>query len=159
MYYTSIQTHNIYIYLHTHTHVRKSHFVSKQFRPEQRSNIVIHVLHKHTNTHTIYLYIHTHIYENLPVSQQFRTEQCSNKNGRKKHALKAETKKMKKLVNKHNKKLHFLYIWGPRNGFQRFLAPVYYWKTVEKSETEPQLLWEMEVYYVYIIKIRTHVIL
>ncbi len=32
--------------------------------------------------------------------------------------------------------------WGPRNSFQRFLVPVYYWKTVEKPETGPQLLWE-----------------
>jgi hypothetical protein len=32
--------------------------------------------------------------------------------------------------------------WGPRNNFQRFLVPVYYWKAVEKPETDPQLLWE-----------------
>jgi hypothetical protein len=31
--------------------------------------------------------------------------------------------------------------WGPRNSFQRFLVPVYYWKTVEKPETDPQLFW------------------
>jgi hypothetical protein len=29
---------------------------------------------------------------------------------------------------------------GPRNSFQRFLVPVYYWKTVKKPETDPQLL-------------------
>jgi hypothetical protein len=32
--------------------------------------------------------------------------------------------------------------WGPQNSFQRFVVPVYYWKTVEKPETDPQLLWE-----------------
>jgi hypothetical protein len=28
--------------------------------------------------------------------------------------------------------------------FQRFSIPVYYWKTVEKPETDPQLLWEWQ---------------
>ncbi len=31
--------------------------------------------------------------------------------------------------------------WGLQNSFQRVLVPVYYWKTVEKSETYSQLLW------------------
>jgi hypothetical protein len=35
-------------------------------------------------------------------------------------------------------------IWGPRNSFRRFLVPVYYWETVEKPETDPQLLWEWQ---------------
>jgi hypothetical protein len=34
--------------------------------------------------------------------------------------------------------------WGPRNNFQRFLVLVFYWKTVEKPETDPQLLWEWQ---------------
>jgi hypothetical protein len=34
--------------------------------------------------------------------------------------------------------------WGPRNSFQRLLVPVYFWKTVEKPETDPQLLWEWQ---------------
>ncbi len=38
--------------------------------------------------------------------------------------------------------LHSHNNWCPRNGFQRFLVPGYYWKTVEKSETDPQRLWE-----------------
>ncbi len=29
---------------------------------------------------------------------------------------------------------------GLPNSFQRILVPVYYWKTVEKPETDPQLL-------------------
>jgi hypothetical protein len=28
---------------------------------------------------------------------------------------------------------------GPRNGFERLLEPVYYWNTVEKLETDPQI--------------------
>ena len=39
--------------------------------------------------------------------------------------------------------------WGPQNSFQRFLVQVYYWKTVEKPETDPQLLWEWQ--YVYFL--------
>ncbi len=31
---------------------------------------------------------------------------------------------------------------GPRSAFQRLLVPVHYRKTVENSETDPQLLWE-----------------
>ncbi len=34
--------------------------------------------------------------------------------------------------------------WGPWNSFQRFLVPVYYWETVEKPETDPQLLGEWQ---------------
>jgi hypothetical protein len=34
--------------------------------------------------------------------------------------------------------------WGPWNSFRRFLVPVYYWKTVEKPETDPQLSWEWQ---------------
>ncbi len=30
--------------------------------------------------------------------------------------------------------------WGQRKDFQQFLVPVYYWKTVEKQATDPQLL-------------------
>ncbi len=33
---------------------------------------------------------------------------------------------------------------GLRNDFQRFWVPVYYWKTVEKPETDPQLLCEWQ---------------
>ncbi len=32
--------------------------------------------------------------------------------------------------------------WGPRNSFQQFSVPVYYWKTAEKPETDFQLLWK-----------------
>ena len=28
--------------------------------------------------------------------------------------------------------------------FQWFLVPAYYWKTIEKPETDPQLLWEWQ---------------
>jgi hypothetical protein len=28
--------------------------------------------------------------------------------------------------------------------FPRLSEPVYYWKTVEKSETDPQILWEWQ---------------
>jgi hypothetical protein len=34
--------------------------------------------------------------------------------------------------------------WGPRTSFQRLLVPVYYWKTIQKPETDPQLLWEWQ---------------
>jgi hypothetical protein len=34
--------------------------------------------------------------------------------------------------------------WGPQNSSQRFSIPVYYWKTAEKPETDPQLLWEWQ---------------
>ncbi len=34
--------------------------------------------------------------------------------------------------------------WGPQNSFQLFLVPVYYWKNLEKPETDPQLLWEWQ---------------
>ncbi len=34
--------------------------------------------------------------------------------------------------------------WGSWNGFQLFIVPVYYWKTVEKHETDPQILWEWQ---------------
>jgi hypothetical protein len=34
----------------------------------------------------------------------------------------------------------------PRNGLQRFLVPVYYWKAVEIPEIDPQLLWEWQQY-------------
>jgi hypothetical protein len=36
--------------------------------------------------------------------------------------------------------------WGPRNSFQRLLVPVYYWKPLERPETDPQLLWEWQEY-------------
>jgi hypothetical protein len=40
--------------------------------------------------------------------------------------------------------------WGPRNSFQRFLVPVYYWKTVGKTWNWPsnQLLWEWQYEYI-----------
>jgi hypothetical protein len=47
----------------------------------------------------------------------------------------------------HVKVWHLFYShnnWGPRNSFQRLLVPVYYWKIVEKPETDPQLLWEWQ---------------
>ncbi len=36
----------------------------------------------------------------------------------------------------------FQHNWGPGNSFQRFLVQAYYWKTVEKQETDPQLFWK-----------------
>jgi hypothetical protein len=33
-----------------------------------------------------------------------------------------------------------------RNGFQRFVVPVYYWKTVEKPDSDPELLWEWQYF-------------
>ncbi len=36
--------------------------------------------------------------------------------------------------------------WGPRNSFQRFWEPVYYWKSVNKPETDPQLVWERQYF-------------
>ncbi len=41
--------------------------------------------------------------------------------------------------------------WGPRNSFQRLLVPVYFWKTVERPETDPRLLWEWQ----YMLDIHT----
>ncbi len=35
--------------------------------------------------------------------------------------------------------------WGPRNSFQRLLVSVYYWKTVEKTETDPSFIVGMAV--------------
>jgi hypothetical protein len=40
--------------------------------------------------------------------------------------------------------------WGPWNSVQRFLVPVYYWKTVRKPETDPQLLWEWQYVCMYV---------
>ncbi len=37
--------------------------------------------------------------------------------------------------------------WGPQNSFPLFLVLVYYWKTIEKPETDPQLLWEWQYLY------------
>jgi hypothetical protein len=36
--------------------------------------------------------------------------------------------------------------WGPRNSFQRFLVPIYYWRTVEKPETDPSIIMGMAVH-------------
>jgi hypothetical protein len=35
-------------------------------------------------------------------------------------------------------------IEGRETAFNSFLVPVYYWKTVEKPKTDPQLLWEWQ---------------
>jgi hypothetical protein len=37
-----------------------------------------------------------------------------------------------------------MYCQSHNNSFQRFLVLVYYWKTVWKPETDPQLLWEWQ---------------
>jgi hypothetical protein len=36
--------------------------------------------------------------------------------------------------------------WGPRNSFQRFLVPAYYWKTVEKPCNWPSIIMRTAVY-------------
>jgi hypothetical protein len=56
-------------------------------------------------------------------------------------------------------KMHYCHShnnWGPRNSFQPLLVPVYYWKTVENSETDPQLLWEWQYVLLPSICARAH---
>ncbi len=52
-------------------------------------------------------------------------------------------KKQLKQKNKYNY-CHSHNDWGPQKQLSTVFVPVYFWKTAEKPETDPQLLWEWQ---------------
>ncbi len=147
---------HIYIHMRIHIYIQKYQY-HLAWRCQNTTYIHTYIKTHHTHTHTYiktHACIHCHNKTHTYIHTYIKTHtciHCHNENTylhTEKHIRTLNITFMQPFyINIHN--FTWMYCqshnnWGPRNGFQRFIVPVYQWKTAEKPGTDPQLSWEWQ---------------